>query len=61
MPEFASNYAEIDEIIEGFYKKIENHPDMTLVLQKIHAAEEIRNKRIDQEESGEDLKKCGID
>ena len=61
MPEFASNYAEIDEIIEGFYKKIENHQDMTLVLQKIHAAEEIRNKRIDQEESGEDLKKCGID
>ena len=58
MPEYASNYTEIDDIIEGFNNKIKNHPDLKLIIQKIQAAEEIRNKRIDQEETGEDLKKC---
>ncbi|MCR4917421.1 MAG: hypothetical protein K5912_00560 [Alphaproteobacteria bacterium] len=58
MPVFIENYNDVDTVINMFDKSIKNHPDVVLVTQKLHAAEEIRNKRIDQEETGEDLNKC---
>ena len=34
------------------------HPDIILLKQQIQAAEEIRNKQIDLNDTGETLKKC---
>ena len=38
--------------------KIQQHPDLILIKQKINAAQEIRNKRLDQNETGTELKSC---
>ncbi|MBR5625207.1 MAG: hypothetical protein IKW67_00280 [Alphaproteobacteria bacterium] len=58
MPVFVEKKSQIDTVIEDFYQKIQNHPEIVLLKQKIRAAEEIRNKRIDQDEDGADLIKC---
>ena len=58
MPIFVSNTDEIDDAIEQLNNKIQTHPEMVIIKQKIKAEEEIRNKRIDKNDSGAVLKKC---
>lgn len=58
MPIFVSNTNEIDDAIEQLNNKIQSHPEMVIIKQKIKAEEEIRNKRIDKNDSGAALKKC---
>ncbi len=58
MPVFVSNTDEIDDAIEQLNNKIQSHPEMVIIKQKIKAEEEIRNKRIDKNDSGAALKKC---
>lgn len=58
MPVFIAKKSEFDNAIEIINNKIKNHPDLILTIQKIKAEEEIRNKKIDQLETGEDLVKC---
>lgn len=61
MPVFLDDTASIETITELFNKNIQNHPEMVLIRQKAQAAQEIRNKRVDQEEDHADLKKCGVE
>lgn len=48
----------IDLLLDDMYKKLEKHPEIVLLHQKINAAQEIRNKRIDQDEDNYELKMC---
>lgn len=58
MPVFVKSKGDVDAAINIFNQEFQNHPDMIVVKQKIKAAEEIRNKQIDQNESGAELDKC---
>ena len=58
MPICAPDMESIDSLLDDLYKKLENHPELVLLHQKIHAAQEIRNKRIDQDEDNHELKMC---
>ena len=58
MPIFAPDIESIDSLLDDLYKKLENHPELVLLHQKIDAAQEIRNKRIDQDEDHNELKQC---
>lgn len=58
MPIFAPDIESIDLLLDDLYKKLENHPELVLLNQKISAAQEIRNKRIDQDEDHNELKQC---
>ena len=58
MPIFAPNIESLDSLLDDLYKKLENHPELVLLNQKISAAQEIRNKRIDQDEDHNELKQC---
>lgn len=58
MPIFVSNREDIDYAIEEINYKMRRHPELILMKQKITAAEEIRNKRIDQNEDNHELKLC---
>lgn len=58
MPIYAPDMESIDSLLDDLYKKLENHPELVLLHQKIHAAQEIRNKRIDQDEDNHELKMC---
>ncbi len=58
MPVFVKSKSDVDAAINMFNQEFQNHPDMIVVKQKIKAAEEIRNKQVDQMESGADLDKC---
>lgn len=58
MPVFVKSKGDVDAAINMFNQEFQNHPDMIVVKQKIKAAEEIRNKQIDQNESGAELDKC---
>ena len=58
MPVFIDSRKELDFIIENMNLKMRSHPELRLMKQKIKAAEEIRNKRIDQNENNIELKSC---
>ena len=58
MPIYAPDIESIDLLLEDMYKKLENHPELVLLHQKINAAQEIRNKHIDQDENNYELKQC---
>lgn len=58
MPVFISDMSDADWAIEQLNNKLQSHPELILVKQKIKAAEEIRNKKIDQNDTGAALKKC---
>lgn len=58
MPVFVESKDDFDDVIDKMNKELQNHPDLVLVKQKIKAAEEIRNKQIDQEEDYQELNKC---
>lgn len=58
MPVFVETRDDIDRAVDMINDEFQSHPDIILVKQKIKAAEEIRNKQVDQQETGEDLDKC---
>jgi len=58
MPVFVESKDDFDDVIDKMNKELQNHPDLVLIKQKIKAAEEIRNKQIDQEEDYQELNKC---
>ena len=58
MPIFISTRDDVDNAIENMNIKMRAHPELVLMKQKLKAAEEIRNKRIDQNEDNFELKKC---
>lgn len=60
MPVFVSSRGEIDLAIENMNIKMRAHPELVLMKQKIKAAQEIRNKRVDQNEDNHELKSCFI-
>lgn len=57
-PVFVKNEKDIESAIDILNEKIQNHPDIILLKQQLKADEEIRNKRVDQNDTGETLKKC---
>ena len=58
MPVFVHTAAEIDNALDALNFALQTHPDVVLVKQKIRAAEEIRNRRIDDEDNGARMKQC---
>jgi hypothetical protein len=58
MPVFVENRKDIDLVMEDMNYEIRNHPEIVLIKQKINAAQEIRNKRIDLDEDNYELKSC---
>lgn len=58
MPIFVQSADEIDGAVDILNEALQSHPDVVLVKQKIKAAEEIRNKRVDQLDDGSGLRKC---
>ena len=57
-PIFVKNQKDIESAIDKINEKIQNHPDIILLKQHIKADEEIRNKHVDQNDTGDTLKKC---
>lgn len=58
IPIYVKNQSDIDSAIEKLNKELQSHPDIVLIIQKIHADEEIKNKHIDRIENYTELKKC---
>lgn len=58
MPVFVKQESDIDSALDELNQKLQAHPDVVLVKQKIRAAEEIRNKRIDANDDGTRIKQC---
>ena len=58
MPIYVKNREDINSAIDMMHKELQSHPDLILIKQKIKAAEEIRNKKIDQNNNSDELKKC---
>lgn len=57
-PIFVRNQSDISAAVDELNAELQAHPDLILVKQKMKAAEEIRNKRVDQNDTGETLKRC---
>lgn len=58
MPIYVNSRDDINKAIDMMNKELQSHPDLILIKQKIKAAEEIRNKKIDQNYNKDELKKC---
>ena len=58
MPIFIKTKSDVDLAVNKMNQELQSHPELVLIKQKIRAAQEIRNKKIDQIETGEDLFKC---
>ena len=58
MPVFVEKSSDIDDAVARLNNQLQSHTDVVLVKQKLNAAQEMRNKRIDQNDSGAELKKC---
>lgn len=57
-PIFVRNQNEIESAIDKLNEEIQTHPEIILLKQHLKADEEIRNKHVDLNDSGETLKKC---
>jgi len=57
-PIFVKNEQDIEFAIDKLNVELQNHPDIILLKQQIRADEEIRNKHVDLNDTGETLKKC---
>ena len=57
-PVFVREQKDIESVVDKFNEQLQNHPDIILLKQHIHAEEEIRNKQVDLNDTGETLKKC---
>lgn len=60
VPIFVKNEKDIESAIDKLNNELQNHPDIILLKQQIKAEEEIRNKHVDINDTGETLKKCLI-
>lgn len=58
MPVFVEKSSMIENAIESLNKEIQAYPDIVLIKQKINASVEMRNKRIDKNDDGTQLKRC---
>lgn len=58
IPVFVKNENEIEFAIDKLNNKLQNHPDIVLLKQQLHADEEIRNKHVDLNDDGQLLKSC---
>ena len=58
MPIFIKDKESADDAMIKLNQELQLHPDIVLVIQKIHADEEIKNKHIDDIEDNSELKKC---
>lgn len=58
VPVFVKNEKDIESAIDKLNNELQNHPDIILLKQQIRADEEIRNKYVDINDTGETLKKC---
>lgn len=58
MPIFVEKKSQVDAAIEQLNQAYQAYPGLVLLKQKIKAAEEIKNKKIDQDEDGAELMKC---
>lgn len=58
MPIFIESETEIDLAADMLNSEFSSHPDLLLLSQKINAAQEIRNKQIDNNETNTELFSC---
>ena len=58
VPIFIKNEKDIEYAIDKLNNELQNHPDIILLKQQIKAGEEIRNKYVDINDTGETLRKC---
>ena len=58
MPIFVKSKEELDLAIDKMNLELQKHPELILVKQKIKAAEEIRNKKIDQQNDSYKMISC---
>ena len=58
LPIYVKNEKDIESAIDKLNNELQNHPDIVLLKQQIKADEEIRNKHVDINDTGETLKKC---
>ena len=58
MPIFIRNEQDMENALDRLNSDLQNHPDIVLLKQQIMADEEIRNKNVDLNDTGETLKKC---
>ena len=59
MPIHVKNEGDISSAIDEINYKLQNHPDLILVKQKISSAEELRNTKVDEENKHyEELANC---
>lgn len=59
IPIYVKNESDVSAAIDILNTKLQSHPDLILIKQKISAAEELRNAKIDEENKQyEELKKC---
>ena len=57
-PIFVKNQSEIESAIDKLNEEIQTHPEIILLKQHLKADEEIRNKHVDLNDTGESLKRC---
>ena len=58
MPVLVKSKNSVDSVLNKMHDDLIKHPDLVLIKQKIHAAEEIQNKQVDKVETGASLSKC---
>lgn len=58
IPIFVKKQSDIENAVEKLNDELQSHPNIVLIIQKIHADEEIKNKNIDRQEDYSELKKC---
>ncbi len=57
-PIFVRDATDIDTAVDKMNEDLRSHPDLILIMQKIKAVEEIRNRRVDINDTGAALKRC---
>lgn len=58
MPIFVKNKSDVSLAVDKMNQELQSHPDLIIIKQKIKAAEEIRNKKVDQNNNKSELEKC---
>ena len=58
MPIFIEEKSDVSLAVDKMNQELQSHPEIILIKQKIKAAEEIRNKKIDQNNNKNELENC---
>lgn len=58
MPIFIKSKSDVGLVVDKMNQELQSHPELVLIKQKIKAAEEIRNKKIDQNIDINELENC---